>query len=170
MSESEKIVIRKKESSLKRKRSPKKDEPKVTKTEVEKVKPPHKKQKKEEKKSSKEELEGEKSFKEKKESPAKKATNFDVGRVDFNLHTEDPNNIVQKTVQISTGLKLTCKMLAGATMSSGKVTYPDWAALIFQKKIKDDKCFEFNVSLKDAPKLIEGLKYIISENKTFFNS
>jgi hypothetical protein len=93
-----------------------------------------------------------------------------VGRVDFNLHTEDPNNIVQKTVQISTGLKLTCKMLAGATMSSGKVTYPDWAALIFQKKIKDDKCFEFNVSLKDAPKLIEGLKYIISENKTFFNS
>ena len=59
-------------------------------------------------------------------------------------------------------------MQAWATMLSGKVTWPDWAAIIFQKKIKDDKCFEFNVSLKDAPKLIE--EYIISDNKTFLNS
>ena len=59
-------------------------------------------------------------------------------------------------------------MLAGATLSSGKVTYPDWAALIFQKK--DEKCFEFNLSLKDAPKIVEGLKFLISENKKFFSS
>ena len=104
-------------------------------------------------------------------SPTKKvAVLFDSGMVDFNLDTENPNNIVPKTVKISTGLKLTCKMLAGATMSSGKVTYPDWAALIFQKKIKDEKCFEFNLSLKDAPKIVEGLKFLIGENKKFFNS
>lgn len=178
MSESEKVVIRKKASALKRKRSSKEDNPprcRAAEPEPEKSKNKNKKMKKDEnettKKSADKELEGEKSeksFKEKKEGNQKKVVNFDGGRVDFNLHTEDPNNIVQKTVQISTGLKLTCKMLAGATMSAGKVTYPDWAALIFQKKIKDDKCFEFNVSLKDAPKLIEGLKYIISENKTFF--
>ena len=106
----------------------------------------------------------------KKAAPKKAPIMFQAGRVDYNLDTENPNNIVQKTVQISTGLKLTCKMLAGATMSNQKVTYPDWAALIFQKKIKDDKCFEFNLSLKDAPKIMTAIKYIIDENKTFFNT
>lgn len=190
MSESEKVVLKKKDSSLKRKRGIQKES--KAKPVPEKIKPPTKRLKKEDdftdftmptqavegekafKISSKSTpaapAEGEKSYKEKKEGSQRKPPNFDLGRVDFNLHTEDPNNIIQKTVQISTGLKLTCKMLAGATVSSGKVTYPDWAALIFQKKIKDDKCFEFNVGLKDAPKLIEGLKYIIAENKTFFNS
>lgn len=178
MSESEKVVIRKKASAVKRKRSSKDEEVSTCRAAAEAEKRKNKKMKKDDNETTKKsttekEMEGEKSeksFKEKKEGPQKKVVNFDGGRVDFNLHTEDPNNIVQKTVQISTGLKLTCKMLAGATMSAGKVTYPDWAALIFQKKIKDDKCFEFNVSLKDAPKLIEGLKYIISENKTFFKS
>jgi hypothetical protein len=182
MSESEKIVEKKKESSLKRKRGASSSSKKTaeksaaekSKVEAEKVKPPAKKQKKEEvPKDLGCPIEGEKSFKTKEASTTtalskKPPTNFDVGRVDFNLHTEDPNNIVQKTVQISNSLKLTCKMLAGATVSAGKVTYPDWAALIFQKKVKDDKCFEFNISLRDAPKLIDGLKYIIEENKTFF--
>ena len=76
----------------------------------------------------------------KKPSPAKKLPIlFDSGRADFNLDTENPNNIIQKTFQISAGLKMTCKLLAGAKMSSGKVIYPDWAPLIFQNKIKDNK-------------------------------
>ena len=37
-------------------------------------------------------------------SPAKKVpVLFDSGMVDFNLDTENPNNIVPKTVKISTG-------------------------------------------------------------------
>ena len=74
---------------------------------------------------------------------------FDSGTADFNLDTENPNNIIQKTFQISAGLKMTCKLLAGAKMSSGKVIYPDWAPLIFQNKIKDNKWSELNLSLKD---------------------
>ena len=75
-----------------------------------------------------------------------------------------------KTILINTGLKLSCKMISGVTISSNKTQYPDWAALVFQKKIKDEKCFELNLSLKDAPKIVEGLKFLIGENKKFFNS
>ena len=95
--------------------------------------------------------------------------NFESGKVDKNLFSEDPNNIITKTVQINTGLKLSCKMISGVTVSSSKTQYPDWAALIFQKKIKDNKVFEFNVNLKDAPKIIEAIKFIMAENPTFFN-
>lgn len=136
----------------------------------------------EEKKISKKpklEIEGEKTFNEepvvveadeKSIKIEKKMVNFDGGKVDKNLFVEDPNNIVQKTVQINPTLKMTCKMISGANASTSKVQYPDWAALIFQKKMKEDKCFEFNINLKDAPKIIEGLKFIIEENKTFFNN
>ena len=161
MSESEKTVLAKKASAVKRKRAapiPKKIE--TIKKESKKNEPPAKKMKKDKKEKDLTTADGEK----------KVPANFESGKVDFNLHTEDPNNIVQKTVQISPTLKLTCKMLQGTTISSGKVTYPDWAALIFQKKIKEDKSFEFNISLRDAPKIIEGLQFIINENKTFFKS
>ena len=191
-SEAEVIVEKKKAASLKRKRShpptkltqlvaDKTDERKEnddeTKADRKKKSHPTKRQKKSDEKEQPLAAEGEKTFKDeegievKKIAPTKKSPIlFDSGRVDFNLDTENPNNIIQKTVQISTGLKMTCKMLAGATMNSGKVSYPDWAALIFQKKIKDEKCFEFNLSLKDAPKIVEGLKFLIGENKKFFNS
>ena len=198
-SEAEVMVQKKKAASLKRKRShlptkltqlvgvavsDKTDERPETDDEANRMKAdrkkkshPTKRQKKSDEKEQPLAAEGEKTFNNdegnevKKIVPTKKSPIlFDSGRVDFNLDTENPNNIIQKTVQISTGLKMTCKMLAGATMSSGKVSYPDWAALIFQKKIKDEKCFEFNLPLKDAPKIVEGLKFLISENKKFFNS
>lgn len=178
-SEAEEVIIeKKKKTSEKRKRShadkQRKDDPKKIK----------KMKKDKEEDSQPMPSEGEKTFEgvlqdekkcEKEEKEGKKgkktltsATMFDAGRVDFNLDTENPNNIIAKTVQISTSLKVACKMVAGAAMSSGRISYPDWAALVFKKKIKDGKCFEFNVSLKDAPRIVEGLKYIIEENKKFF--
>ena len=96
--------------------------------------------------------------------------NFESGKVDKNLFSEDPNNIIAKTILINTGLKLSCKMISGVAISSNKTQYPDWAALVFQKKIKDNKVFEFNVNLKEAPKIIEAIKYIMAENQTFFNN
>ena len=182
-SESELLIKKKKESSLKRKRSAVGKTPKSAPAQPEKKKRVSKRLKKEEKKSEEQTPggEGEKQF----ETPENVVENVEVeatktgkkanttsflGHVDFNLHTEDPNNIVQKTVQISNGLKMTCKMLAGATMSSGRQTYPDWAALIFQKKIKDDKCFEFNVGLKDAPRIVEAINYMIEQNPKFFKN
>ena len=95
---------------------------------------------------------------------------FDSGKVDFNLHTEDPTNINNRTVQISSGLKMQCKMMSGLQSFTTKINYPDWAALAFIKKIKDDKVFEFNVPLKDAPKIMEGIKLLIKENPRFFDS
>lgn len=175
-SEAEVIVEKKKKTSNKRKRAQvdeKEEEPKKMDKKI-------KKMKKDLETSQPMNAEGEKTYedlkvdekkvendkKSKKTSPP--AILFDTGRVDFNLDTENPNNIITKTVQISTSLKMTCKMVAGAAMSSGRISYPDWAALVFKKKIKDGKCFEFNVSLKDAPRIVEGLKYIIEENKKFF--
>lgn len=100
----------------------------------------------------------------------KVAPSFDSGKVDFNLHTEDPTNINNRTVQISSGLKMQCKMMSGLQSFTTKINYPDWAALAFIKKIKDDKVFEFNVPLKDAPKIMEGIKLLIKENPRFFDS
>ena len=172
-SEAEVIVEKKKKTSNKRKRTQVDEKEKIDKK--------NKKMKKDVLETSQPmNAEGEKTYedlkvdektdekdkKSKKTSPP--AILFDTGRVDFNLDTENPNNIITKTVQISTSLKMTCKMVAGAAMSSGRISYPDWAALVFKKKIKDGKCFEFNVSLKDAPRIVEGLKYIIDENKKFF--
>lgn len=175
-SEAEVIVEKKKNTSLKRKRATKieEDNDKKAKKRVksEKTKKNKKEEKKGEKKDEKKDdiTEGEKIFDEEVGEKKKKVSaSFDAGRVDMNLHTEDPNNIITRTVQISTGLKMACRMVSGTTAGANKVTYPDWAALIFIKKIKDDKSFEFNVSLKDAPRIIEGLNYIINENKTFFN-
>ena len=67
--------------------------------------------------------------------------NFESGKVDKNLFSEDPNDIIAKTILINTGLKLSCKMISGVTISSNKTQYTDWAALVFQKKIKDNKVF-----------------------------
>ena len=99
----------------------------------------------------------------------KEKPNFE-GKVDINLYTEDPTNIIPKTVQISKTLKLSCRMISGAQMFSGKITYPDWPGLVFQKKIKDGKAFEFNTNLTDVPNLIKGLQFILKENPTFFSS
>ena len=109
--------------------------------------------------------EGEGEFK----SAGKEKPNFD-GKVDINLYTEDPTNIIPKRVQISKTLKLSCRMISSAQMFAGKITYPDWPGLVFQKKIKDGKAFEFNTNLTDVPNLIKGLQFIVKENPTFFSS
>ena len=72
--------------------------------------------------------EGEGEFK----NSGKEKPNFE-GKVDINLYTEDPTNIVPKTVQISKTLKVTCCMISGAQKFSGKITNPDWLGLFFQK-------------------------------------
>ena len=191
-SEEEVLIAKKKEASLKRKRAAK--TPKTPKTasapkkkkiegvEVEKTKPIKNGRGKKpaavegatdvdesETRNLKEGEENEYNNR-KKVSKEKAMPLFDSGKVDINLHTEDPTNIIPRTVQVSKGLKISCKMISGAQMFSGKITYPDWPGLVIHKKIKDGKVFEFNLNLLDAPKIITALQYIIKENPTFFNS
>ena len=160
-SEEEILIEKKKETSQgqKRKKQTKTSPPKKVKVQKD-GKVVEKKKKKENK--AEQEKEGE-TFVNSKEKP-----NFDSGKVDFNLYTEDPNNILSRTVQISKTLKVSCKMINGAQMFAGKVAYPDWPGLVFHKKIKDGKVFEFNTNLTDLPNLIKALQYIMKENPNFF--
>ena len=181
-SQAEVIAQKKKETSLKRKRSHvEKEKNKQSGNESERKKKKSTKRIKTDVQPEQPMPEGEKTFDTPSIAPNDDEKKTDVttvkkpalsfgGHVDFNLHTEDPNNIITKTVQISNGLKMTCKMVNGAQVSSGKQSYPDWAALIFQKKIKDDKCFEFNVNLKDAPRIVEGINYMVEQNPKFFKN
>lgn len=163
-SEEEILIEKKKATAQKRKRDAKTEKVPAKKTKSEKTVVAEKKkpEKKNETPAVEEMKEGEKEF------IAKEKPMFDSGKVDFNLYTEDPTNIVSRTVQISKALKICCKMISGAQMASGKVSYPDWPGLVFQKKIKEGKVFDFNISLTDVPNLIKALQYVMQENPTFF--
>lgn len=162
-SEEEILIEKKKATAQKRKRDAKTEKAPAKKTKTEKTVVEKKKPEKKNETPAVEEMkEGEKEF------IAKEKPMFDSGKVDFNLYTEDPTNIVSRTVQISKALKICCKMISGAQMASGKVSYPDWPGLVFQKKIKEGKVFDFNISLTDVPNLIKALQYVMQENPTFF--
>ena len=81
--------------------------------------------------------------------------NFESGKVDKNLFSEDPNDIIAKTILINTGLKLSCKMISGVTISSNKTQYPDWAALVFQKRSRITKCLSLILIRRKPPKLLK---------------
>ncbi len=46
----------------------------------------------------------------------------------------------------------------------------EWAALLFEKRAKDGRSFDFNISLSLAIPLIQGLKEIIKANPKYFKT
>jgi hypothetical protein len=90
---------------------------------------------------------------------------FSEKNLDYNLYQSDPNFILQKKMRISRGLYLSCKMISVNVKQQDGF---DYAALVFSKKMKNGKAFEFNINLEDSPNLIEGIKLIMRDNAKFF--
>ena len=72
-----------------------------------------------------------------------------------------------KKIRIDKFVILQCKMIEGGK-GAGRVGYPDYAALSFLRKTKDDNAFEFNLPLKVAFNLIDALNLIIKDNPKYF--
>jgi hypothetical protein len=116
--------------------------------------------------------EGEKGFdlssitvveKKKKETPV-----FNDKNLDYNLFSDDPDNVVSKKIKIAKNVILQCSMIDGNDKGKN-AAFQDYAALSFLRKTKDEKAFEFNLPLGLAPNIIEALKLIINDNPKFFH-
>lgn len=123
--------------------------------------PPVKKPILDEKKHPKQEAEKEG---EDKKSGKKEPQMFNESNIDLDLYDNDPTKLKTKKIRVSQNLILTCKTMK---MLVGNENH-EWAAIVLEKRVKDNKVFPFNFSLQDAPKVIEALKAIILENEKFF--
>jgi hypothetical protein len=94
---------------------------------------------------------------------------FNDKNCDYNVYTGDPNNVVCKKVRIDKNLILTCRMIeANEGRKTNTMSYSEYAALSFVRKMRDDRAFEFNLPLNLAPAIIEGLQLIMNDNPRFF--
>ena len=120
--------------------------------------------KKEKKKSSKEKDGKNDSTEagEKKELP-----DFSDKNVDFNLYHDDPQKVNLKRIKISDSVIVSCKMIQVNQRQSNSFEYP---AIVFARKGRTDKAFEYNLPLNLAPKVIAALNIIVKENPKFFQS
>lgn len=106
---------------------------------------------------------------EKKGGGRKQAPMFNDKNLDYNLYRNDPENVVAKRIKVSNSVLICCKMIdISSANASGTALAYDYAALTIQKKVKDQKAFEFNLPLSLAPNIIEALKLIIKDNPKFF--
>jgi len=101
-----------------------------------------------------------------KKSGKKQAPQFNDRNVDYNLFSSDNSNVIQRKIKISNNLIVTCRLLEADTRVGLNYEY---AALIFQRKSKDDKAFEFNLPLNVTPSLIEALNLIMKDNPKYFS-
>lgn len=92
---------------------------------------------------------------------------FDENNVDVNLHNEAPQNIKIKKIQLSHSLIVLCQMIEGVDMKGSFNN--DFAAMTFQKRMKDGKAFEFSIPLALAPTLQNAAQIMIDANPQFFS-
>lgn len=103
-----------------------------------------------------------------KESDGKrKVTLFNDYNVDVNLHNEAPQNIKVKKIKLSHSLIVLCQMIEGVDMKGSFNN--DFAAMTFQKKMKDGKAFEFSIPLALAPTIQNAAQIMIDANPQFFS-
>ena len=87
---------------------------------------------------------------------------FNDKNLDVDFH-KDPDSIISRRIRLNGNYIVTCKTI----QLNGDGAF-DYAALIIEKKMKDQRCFEFNIPLNLAPRLIDAVKEIMKENPRFF--
>ena len=112
-----------------------------------------------------EKAEGKKEAADKKAKSGKKELKlFNDKNLDVDLH-KDPDQIVGRRIRLTASLILACKTIQ--MLSEGSTI--DWAAIVIEKKLKDSRCFDFNLPLSVAPRMIAGLQEIMKQNPKYFN-
>jgi hypothetical protein len=97
----------------------------------------------------------------------KKVVMFNDHDVHINLYNEAPQNIKMKKIKLSQSLLILCQMIEGSEMKGSYSN--DFAALTFQKKMKDGKAYEFSLPLALAPVVQTAIQLIIDSNPNFFS-
>ena len=105
--------------------------------------------------------------KEEKEALSKKRKLFDDSNIDVNLHS-DPHSLIEKKIKLSAICIVKCHMVNGADMKTPFAN--DFAAMTFEKKMKDGKAFEFSLPLNLAHNLKNAIDIMITSNKQFFGT
>lgn len=88
--------------------------------------------------------------------------------VDLDI-AQESQPLVKKGVRIAPNLMVVSNVLV-AKPDKGE-SY-EWSALTITRGKKDDgsRPFRYNLPFSCTPKLIEGLQYLVKENKSFFTS
>jgi len=97
----------------------------------------------------------------------KELPDFSDKNVDVNLYNDDPNTVTLKRIKVSENVVVSCKMIS---VNQKQANGFDYAAIVFARKGKTEKAFEYNLPLNLAPKLVTALNIIIKENPKFFQS
>jgi len=105
--------------------------------------------------------------KQKTTSGKKEPKMFNDKNCDIDLFDSDPDKIVNKKIRINSSLIMSCKTMEAVSGNGGQI---EWAAILFEKKMKDGRSYDFNTSLACAPHLIEGLKAIMKANPKYFRA
>lgn len=95
----------------------------------------------------------------------KEALIFSDKNCDYDLFNSAATNVLPKKIKISNNVIVTCRMIDHV---EGKFLTYDYAALTFQRKTQNDKMFEFMLPLGLAPRIIEALNIMITNNPKFF--
>ncbi len=85
---------------------------------------------------------------------------------DVDLDDHAASNVHYRKIKISNNLILSCKMISHL---ENKNLHSDYAALVFSRKTKGEKMFNFLVDMRVTERLIKALQIIIEENPVFFN-
>lgn len=103
---------------------------------------------------------------EKEEDKDEGRKNWDSRNIDYNLYNESPDNIKVVRILLSSTVTLESKMIEASADKKG-LTY-DMAALVFARKTRGNKSFEFNLPMTLAPSIREGLDRIMEKNANFY--
>ena len=98
-------------------------------------------------------------------STKKEAPDFSDKNVDYNLYEDDPTRLMQKRIKISKDVVVSCRMI---TVHQPRSNSFEYAAVVFARKGKADKAFEFNLPLDLAPRIISALHLMMKDNSKFF--
>ena len=98
--------------------------------------------------------------------PKKEAPDFSDKNVDYDLFKDDPTRVIQKKCKLSRDVVMSCKMI---TVNQPKLSF-EYAAVVFARKGKADKAFEFNLPLELAPRIISGLTLMMKDYPRFFEN
>lgn len=105
--------------------------------------------------------------KEDKKKTNSKKVEFNTANCDKNFYAGTTTNVVTRRVQLNNNNILACQVQEAEVKGGSAYEY---AALSFIRKNKDGSAFEFNLPLSLVPQIMEGLTYIVNENKKFFPS
>ena len=85
---------------------------------------------------------------------------FDDSNVKIDMSNE---NIKPQKIKITSNLLIECRTIVVDEPDKKKFSYP---GIVFIRKMKDDKCFEFNIPLAIASRVINAIEIMMNDKKS----